>query len=350
MQRGFINYVVAVVIAAGVGVALAWALITTPSAVLAWLNQDEMGKSAYERVAAIVARPVLPPPLPITLTFVGDIMLDRGVAKSYKENGGLDWLFEGVKPIGESDILFGNLEGPISDRGRNVGSKYSFRMATSSAPALASVGFDVLSVANNHAGDWSVPAFTDTLQYLEQNNIVAVGGGLTRAGARAVKVVEVRGVKVGYLGFSDVGPEWLRVRDDAPGILLTNDPEFESIISMASSQVDVLVVSFHWGEEYKTLANERQKQLANQALVAGAKLVIGHHPHVVEPIERSDESLVAYSLGNFIFDQGFSEETMQGLALTVRLNPDGGIKDYQTTIVKLSPEFKPALEVSQSHE
>ena len=349
MRRKFINYFGAVVFAAGVGVALIWVVVFSPELILAWLDPRIIGNSVYENLAVPLFKLRAIEPT-ITLTFVGDIMLDRGVANSYKRNGGLAWLLDGIKPLGEADILFGNLEGPISDRGRKVGSKYSFRMATSSALALAQAGFDVLSVANNHAGDWSLPAFSDTLAHLEHNDIVPVGGGVTYNQAKQVKVITIRNTRIGFLAFSDVGPQWLKAGVDTPGILLVNDPDFKQIIQTAAAEVEALIVSFHWGEEYKTLANERQRVLATQAITAGAKLVIGHHPHVAEPVEWLGEGLVAYSLGNFIFDQDFSAETMEGLVLTVNLTPDGQIKNYLTNSVKLSSEFKPRLELPKNYE
>ncbi len=298
-----------------------------------------------QRATAILISPPLPPlPAPLTLSFVGDVMLARGVERSVEKNGGNDWswIFQEVTALRGSDILFGNLEGPISARGQNVGSQYSFRFDPAVADALAGAGFDVLSVANNHAGDWTRTAFTDTLDHLNRVGIIAVGGGLNAAEAKAVKIIERDGKKIGFLAASDVGPAWLTATPEQSGILLANDPNLAAIISAAASSVDTLVVSFHWGDEYKPVSNARQQKLARLAIDAGAKIVIGHHPHVAQEIEYYQGGLIAYSLGNFIFDQYFSPETMRGTVLHVKLL-NNQIDKVETEIAILNEYFQPQL-------
>ena len=298
------------------------------------------------QLAAVAPMALLPaiPPVPLTLSFVGDIMLDRGVRRSVEKNGAGDWawLFQSVSHLKDSDILFGNLEGPISVRGENVGSQYSFRFDPAVAEALATAGFDVLSVANNHAGDWSRVAFSDTLDYLNRVGIIAVGGGLNEAEASAVKIIERDGQKIGFLAASDVGPAWLAATPEQSGILLANNPNLADLISLAASQVDPLVVSFHFGDEYQPTPSARQQALAHLAIEAGAKIVVGHHPHVAQAIEYYQDGVIAYSLGNFIFDQYFSPETMRGTVLRVKLlgNQVGAV---ETETVTLNENYQPQL-------
>ncbi|MCE9628591.1 MAG: CapA family protein [Candidatus Vogelbacteria bacterium] len=279
----------------------------------------------------------------VSLVFVGDMMLDRGVNFSVQKNFGGDFnqLFTELDFIREADIAFGNLEGPVSDKGRNIGSIYSFRMKPESLQAVAAAGFDVLSVANNHAGDWTSEAFVDTVARIKNLNILPIGGGNNYQEASLVKIKEVRGVKVGFIGFSDVGPNWLAVGSSSPGILLASDPQFDQIIKTAAESVDVLVTSFHFGEEYLATSTSRQQVLARRAIDNGASLVIGHHPHVIEELERYKNGVIIYSLGNFIFDQGFSKETMEGGVLFVKL--DGKkIESAELKKVKLDSRFKPS--------
>jgi len=280
----------------------------------------------------------------VSLVFVGDIMMDRGVESSVYKNldGDFNRLFEGVSFIKEADIAFANLEGPVSDVGYNVGSIYSFRMKPASLTAVKDAGFDVLSVANNHAGDWALPAFSDTLKRLDGLDILAVGGGQNFNEASEVKIKEVGGVKIGFLAFSDVGPKWLGATDEQAGILLASDPRLPEIIKKASESVDVLVVSYHFGEEYKTHSNSRQQFLARQAIDSGAKIVVGHHPHVIQETETYKNGVIAYSLGNFIFDQNFSSETMEGGVWEVLL--DGKkIKSAELKKVHLNNFFQPVF-------
>ncbi len=156
-------------------------------------------------------------------------------------------------------------------------------------------------------------------------------------------------MKIGFLGFSDVGPDWMKATENDAGLLLASNPRFAEIIQNASKKVDFLIVSFHFGEEYKTIHNARQEELAYKAADAGAKLVIGAHPHIPQDTEiytrkncaeSSCTSLIAYSLGNFIFDQSWSEPTMEGMILNVKLW-DNGQMDVRKDTLKLNSAFQP---------
>lgn len=284
-----------------------------------------------------------------TLSFLGDIMLDRGVRSSINKNFGGDYsaLFDKLEILKKSDVVFANLEGPASDTGEDMNNLYSFRMDPSVIPALKGAGISMVSVANNHVGDWGRNAYVDTLARLKENEIQYTGGG-TKFEAENPTIVEKNGIKIGFLGFSDVGPDWMEARnkitDGGPieeqGLLLASNPRFDEIVANASKQVDHLVVSFHWGEEYKNKNNARQQQLAHKAIDNGAKLVIGHHPHVIQNTEVYKNGFIAYSLGNFIFDQKFSTATMEGMLLEMKLYKDGTMTSKKNT-VKLNKVFQP---------
>jgi poly-gamma-glutamate capsule biosynthesis protein CapA/YwtB (metallophosphatase superfamily) len=197
-----------------------------------------------------------------------------------------------------------------------------------------------LSVANNHVGDWGRLAYTDTLSHLKENEILYTGGGNNQTEAETPTIIEKYGMKIGFLGFSDKGPTNMEAGIDTAGVLLASNPRFDEIVKQASAKVDYLVVSFHFGEEYQTKHNARQEYLAHRAVDNGAKLVIGSHPHIVQDTEVYKQSYIAYSLGNFIFDQGFSAGTMQGMLLNVKLSIDGNIT-VRKDIVKLNSAFQP---------
>lgn len=280
----------------------------------------------------------------LKIIFTGDIMMGRGVENSVMRwgNGDFDFVFEKSDFIKTADIAFGNLEGPVSDKGMNLGNLYSFRFKPETVDALENAGFDVLSVANNHAGDWGRDAFEDTLEGLSVSKILAVGGGLNKKEAASVKVIEKDNIKIGFLGFSDMGPGWLSVTASTSGVLLVLDSDYTTIIRKAAKEVDVLIVSIHFGEEYQNVTNKRQIFLAKKAIDAGAKIVIGHHPHVVQSVENYKDGLIAYSLGNFVFDQNFSEETMKGMVLEVILRNDE-IISVKETPVNINRFFQPEL-------
>lgn len=256
----------------------------------------------------------------LTLGFVGDIMLDRGVKSSVMKNGNGDYIFmfEKIKDyLNSFDILFGNLEGPISDGGINAGSIYSFRMDPLSAKSLKEAGFDVLSIANNHIGDWGKTAIKDTIQNLENVGIAYVGGGNNKEEAYQLKIIETNKAKISFLAFSQFGKGYLEAGNNIAGIAIISDEKLKFTIEKAKSESDIVIVSFHFGDEYREEPNDYQKTISHKAVDYGADLVIGHHPHVVERIEKYKDRYIAYSLGNFVFDQYFSKETMEGMALKV---------------------------------
>lgn len=242
-------------------------------------------------------------PETLTLLFVGDIMLDRGVEWQIQKNGG-DWRWPFLKiadTLQKADLVFGNLESQISDKGTNVGSIYSFRADSRSIEGLTYAGFDILSVANNHSFDYTREALEDSVVRIQQSGITPIEDSLV--------IKEVQGTRIGFLAYSNF-----------PGIAQVNWDNFPEVIQdiqNAKSQVDILVVSLHAGDEYQPQPNEFQKAFTKAAIHAGADLVVGHHPHIVQPLEQYLHGWIAYSLGNFVFDQNFSDHTMAGAILEV---------------------------------
>ncbi|MEA1929333.1 MAG: CapA family protein [Patescibacteria group bacterium] len=343
------NYWLASSLSAAFGVLLMAVLV--PGATRLWQYSAPQSQVYYNDpgLAAVITFKNQPTPAPVPesellqLIFVGDMMLDRGVAGQVRARGGdYGWLFEEVGDLAMADLSFGNLEGPVSNKGKDRGGRYSFRMEPAALDAIKGAGFDVLSVANNHAGDWGAVAFVDTLERLRKLGLVATGGGFDYQDATSVKVLERGGYKLGFLSATDVGPKWLAAGDDRPGIILASDPSLADLIGQAAREVDVLVVSFHFGEEYQTEPSLRQRELARLAIDRGAKIVIGHHPHVTQGLEYYRNGLIAYSLGNFIFDQNFSEETMRGLVLYVSLD-NGVVATANTRAINLNHGFQPSF-------
>jgi poly-gamma-glutamate synthesis protein (capsule biosynthesis protein) len=281
----------------------------------------------------------------VTLFFVGDIMLDRGVELEIKKNGNSDFKFPFLKiekDLKEADILFGNLEGPISDKGQKVGSIYSFRMDPKAIDGLLFSGFDVLSVANNHMFDYGREAMEDTFFRLKETRIDYVGGGFNEAEAYAPKIKEINGTKIAFLDFTNLGSPYWEAKENRSGIAWLDKERLENSIKEAKKKSDIIIVSMHFGDEYKTSPTPGQKELARLAVDSGANLVIGHHPHVIQPVEKYQEGYVAYSLGNFIFDQNFSEETMKGLILKVFVE-NGKIKEVIPVEFEINQNFQPEI-------
>ena len=303
------------------------ALILGMSALFLFVLRDAQAPHILPSEREALTDPEPEKPDTARLIFVGDIMLDRGVKSSVYRNFDNDYarLFDHLDILTEGDLVFGNLEGPISDVGRNVGSRFSFRMDPIVLPALVDAGFTIFSFANNHVGDWSQVAFEDTLTRLSESGIDYTGAGWNKDEARTPTVTVINDISIGMLGFTDVGPNWMEAGAERAGILLASDPLYEDIIKDAADMVDILIVTLHWGDEYVPF-NARQERLAKSAIDAGADMIIGHHPHVIQGIEYYNGKLIAYSLGNFIFDQYFSKETMQGLILDMIVDKHGIIE------------------------
>ncbi|OGF52019.1 hypothetical protein A3I27_01120 [Candidatus Giovannonibacteria bacterium RIFCSPLOWO2_02_FULL_43_11b] len=266
----------------------------------------------------------------LKFAFVGDIMLDRDVEKKILKEGAGDFRFPFLNiadKLSGYDFLFGNLEGPVSvDEGINSGSAISFRFDPRVLEGLEFAGFDALSVANNHSGDRGGKVFRDTLLNLESAGIKAVGASLEPV------VFDFESLRVEIVGFADF---------PGPGARATAANIVEAL-GKARSKADIVIASFHFGEEYHPEPSERQRELAQLAVDSGADLVIGHHPHVSQSLEKYKDAYIAYSLGNFIFDQYFSEETMRGALLEVEIK-DGKISGVKTREIKLNSNYQPSL-------
>jgi poly-gamma-glutamate synthesis protein (capsule biosynthesis protein) len=282
---------------------------------------------------------------PITLIFVGDIMFDRGVELKVNKYGQENWKFPFMKiadDLKKADILFGNLEDPISDKGRKVGSIYSFRADPKVIEGLNYAGFDVLSVANNHIFDYSKEAMEDTFSRLKRAGIDYVGGGFNEKEAHSSVIKEVNGIKIGFLAYTNLGSEHWIVNQEKSGITRLTKETLERDLKEAKKKADLVVVSFHFGDEYQSKSNSTQQFWAHLAIDSGADLIIGHHPHVTQEIEEYKGKYIAYSLGNFVFDQSFSEETMQGLLLKVIVK-NAKIKEVTPINIQINKFFQPEI-------
>jgi len=257
-------------------------------------------------------------PEQIRMVLAGDIMLERGVEYMVEKYGSGDFKFPFLKIadyLKGADIVFANLEGPISDKGIKVGSIYSFRHKPESMGGLNYAGFNVISLANNHAFDYGREALENCLTRLSNVGIDYVGAGFSEDEAYSPLIKEIKDTKIGFLAYTNLGPETWKARGDNSGIAWIDEEQLglvKSQIEKAKGEVDILIVSLHAGEEYQETPAQFQVDFAKMAVDAGANIIAGHHPHVVQPNEKYKEGWIFYSLGNFIFDQGFSEETMKG--------------------------------------
>lgn len=278
-----------------------------------------------------------------TMVFVGDIMLSRGIGEIMAKQNNWLYPFKYVREyLQKADLVFGNLEGPISGRGQNQGSIYSFNADPYAAQSLTDSNFTVLSVANNHIFDYGRNAFLDTLAVLRLSEIDAVGGGINFEDAHRPVIRDVKGTKVAFLGYTNLLPRSRGAEDSVPAISYLDEKVMKRDIETAKTLADIVVVSLHWGDEYETKHNDFQERVAHSVIDAGASLIVGHHPHVVQEVEEYRGGYIAYSLGNFIFDQNFSEDTNKGLILEVTIH-DKKISGIKTIGVSFNRTFQPSF-------
>jgi len=261
-----------------------------------------------------VAAPTLSPVFPVELASVrllavGDILMHQDVQRSAREaESGLRALWADVEPlIHGADIAFANLETPVAPSSGLPGRPFMFNGPPELPAALRASGFTVLSTANNHAYDQGVAGVVETLRRLREENLVAVGSGATRGEAEQLRVVQVKGLRVGFLGFTDLYNINLNAKDSGPWVRGLDPAAAAEAVRAARPLVDVVVVSIHWGVEYQHDPLPRQREVAERLCQAGADLILGTHPHVLQPVEilakGGNRTLVAYSLGNFVSNQ-----------------------------------------------
>lgn len=258
----------------------------------------------------------------ISLVAAGDVMLDRGVAKRIQANG-LDWPFEKVAPVIRSaDLAFCNLECPLSADGQKIHKPVCFKANPAYAKGVAGAGFDVVSIANNHSLDCGREGLVETIRALDRAGIAHGGGGKDLESASAPVIKDIGGVRVAFLVRNMVFPEAVWYRTDVPTIAGMDQSKIEDEIHAAKSKADVVIVSVHWGVEYRQHPEDWQKVLAHRMIDAGASLVLGHHPHTVQPVERYHGGVIAYSLGNFVFDSR-NPKCKDSMILKCRLSKSG---------------------------
>ena len=267
-------------------------------------------------------------------------MLDRGVLYYAEKHNDPAFPFRKIKSyLNESDLLFGNLESMVSDKGFDQGGPYSFRAPPKMMEGLLLADFDIMSIANNHSFDWTVEALIDTKERLKEEDIVPVGGGLD---AYSPQIIEVDGNSIAFIAHTAVGAPGWAATETTPGVAWYSQEKLRKAVGEIEDEVDTIIFSIHYGVEYQTDPNQNQIDISKNAIDIGVDLVIGHHPHVIQPVEEYENGLIAYSLGNFVFDQSFSEETMEGLLLEVKLK-DGEILDYKETTVPINNSLQPYL-------
>ena len=284
---------------------------------------------------------------PIRLVFVGDVQLSRNVGEIIVEENPR-FPFEWVKDtLRRGDITMGNLESPVSSLNTTclccLVQRSCFRASPEVVDGLVFSGFDIMNVANNHILNYGPEVMNDTLKHLSSAGILYTGANQGEDSIQNPVIIDVQGIKVAYLGFTDIIlPD--KITDEYPQPWIASENAVKQSVEQVRNKTDIVVVTFHFGEQYSFYHSERQEQLAHTAADAGADIIIGHHPHVIQEIEVYNRSIIAYSLGNFIFDQSGRSGVKEGAIFTVEVDPSSKkIRGYSLYYVNINDKYQPRI-------
>lgn len=287
----------------------------------------------------------------LQMTFVGDIMMDRG---NYKkgQHGGYDQFFSHSKNLWkDSDLTIGNLESTVLNGSKgykkNPDKNIHLKMSTDGLNAINKAGFTTMGLANNHISDFGHKGMDNTLKTFNDRNMDHVGLGRDASNGLSYQIYNVDGIKVSFVAVTDIIPKNTSFKSNEAGALTTRNNDYLNLVQEASAQSDYTVVYSHWGHENGLNVTDRQKELGHKLTDAGADVVVGMHGHVLQPVEKYKNGLILYGMGNFVFEQEQSREK-DSVVANMRMNKDGRmelelvpmrIKDGVPAVTK-NPFFK----------
>lgn len=249
---------------------------------------------------------------PVRILAFGDIMLGRYVRVLMERNDDLYYPFKktfGNKEwIGQFDLITANLEGPITERYITGGLSLTFGFPPDTAQILSNLGFDAVSLANNHTNNRGDAGYEETKKFLSEAG-VGYYGHYKDVDLSPVYYKKVKGKKIAFIGLNDTFGK------------LDVDKAL-ALIEREKPGVDYIIVFPHWGHEYQGVHDKRQEELAKKFIDAGADTVLGHHPHVVQDVGEYNGKKIFYSLGNYVFDQYFRQDVQEGLAIGITIEND----------------------------
>lgn len=245
--------------------------------------------------------------------FGGDVVLAHRV----QEMAGNDttYIFRKWNPMNPLDIFMVNLENPVTGATEKIEKEFNFKMHPIHLSTLRNGGINIVNCANNHMHDFGEVGILESMNFLDSYGIARVGVGKNIEEARTPKIFTIKGKKIGFLGY---GGWSFAATKKKPGIAFRSIDIVSQDIKKLRPEVDVIIVNFHWGEELAETVNVSQTYLARKTIDAGADVIIGHHPHILQGIEKYKEKTIAYSLGNFVFG-GNARHTYETAVLSVEL-------------------------------
>jgi poly-gamma-glutamate synthesis protein (capsule biosynthesis protein) len=281
----------------------------------------------------------------VTMMAVGDIMLSRVVGSKMVKYQ--DYTYPFLKThelLSSADYTFGNLETSVTPGREIVTGEMVFRADPESLEGLLLAGFDLVTLANNHTLNFGKDGLLDTFKYLSSAGIKYMGAGKSVKDAYQPVVEEIKGISFAFLAYSYATGNLTSYDSEEPNPSLAamDFEKMKSDVLTASELADYVIVSMHDGYEYQFTPNQHQKDFAHAAIESGADLVIGHHPHVVQTMQKYQDGYILYSLGNFVFDQMWSQETREGMVAEITFTNDG-IKAFDFIPVIIEDYAQPRM-------
>ncbi|NJK33282.1 MAG: CapA family protein [Deltaproteobacteria bacterium] len=276
----------------------------------------------------------------LDLTFVGDVIFGR-----YRDNNVFDPIiedgfpvFDEIKPTLQADVVVGNLETPVVEvlpTKSPIGAQYRFGAGRDDVKVLTAAGFTVMSLANNHYFDLREAGQTESPRILSEEGIFPIGASRTEEPLYRVETLEVEGWKLGFIAVTNrVNAPVRENTPQVPYIELNDMPDqLLPLVEKARADHDLLIVAVHWGDEYVESPSIYHQKVARALIDGGVDMVIGHHPHVLQGIERHGEGLIAYSLGNFLFEHTGSPPRLTGVLRTTWKSGDAGARPCMSATV-----------------
>ena len=273
-------------------------------------------------------------------TVVGDMMLGRSITNKGSKNNYKN-MFSGVSDLWkDSDYVAGNLECVLLDNASDYeknDKEIHINAETKTANVLKENGFTLVSLANNHLADFKAKGVVNTLDTLDKVGLKHVGAGRNLTEAAEYDIQEINGVKIATIAVSDIIPKDFAARESKAGILTTKTLKYYQAVKDASEKADLVIANIHWGVEYGMTETEAQQQLARNLINWGVDVVIGSHPHVLQPVEKYGDGIIFYSMGNFVFDQGWSR-TKDSMVLNYYVDEDGNCS-FEITPIRIKDGY-----------
>ena len=261
------------------------------------------------------------------------------------EKQGYDYPFKYIKEhLFSADLVFANLEAPFCESGEPYPKNFVFKVPEKHAQVLKSGNINLVSLANNHILDFGLSCLTSTVQVLKKEKIYCAGAGSDFNNAYKPAIFKINNIKFAFFAYSMTFPKYFFATDSTGGTAYPHKKILKDSISYYNDKVDHIIVSFHWGEELTEFPKEYQQNYARFAIDYGADIILGHHPHVLQGIEKYNNKFIIYSLGNFIF-ASYTNKASDSIMLDLQFSKTK-IKDFKIVPINVNNyevNFRPKI-------